>query len=108
MTTTKTTRLLVAHLSDIDVRSSRTVQVQGNEIALFRLTDGSVHAIDNKCPHKGGVLSEGMVCGSYIHCPLHDMKINLRTGKAEEPDDGCVTTYDVEIDSASGGVYLNL
>lgn len=108
MTTTKTTKLLVAHISDIDIRSSRTVHVDGIHIAVFRLTDGTIRAIENKCPHKGGVLSEGMVCGNHIHCPLHDMKIDLRTGKAEDPDDGCVTTFEVEIDPESGSVYLNL
>ncbi|WP_141503465.1 nitrite reductase small subunit NirD [Paenibacillus luteus] len=103
-----TTKLLVANLSDIDVKGSRTIKIQNTEIAVFRLTDGSVLAVENKCPHKGGVLSEGMVCGTAVHCPLHDWKIDLRSGRAQEPDEGCVTTFETEIDRESGSIYVTI
>ncbi|OBZ13704.1 MULTISPECIES: nitrite reductase small subunit NirD [Bacillales] len=103
-----TTKLLVANLSDIDVLGSRRIQVNDIEIAVFRLTDGSVLAVENKCPHKGGLLSEGMVCGTAVHCPLHDWKVDLRSGRVHEPDDGCVTTFETEIDRESGSIFLNI
>lgn len=103
-----TTKLLVANLSDIDVKGSRRIKVEDIEIAMFRLTDGSVLAVENRCPHKGGLLSEGMVCGSTVHCPLHDWKIDLRSGIVKEPDDGCIKTFETEIDHNSGSIYINL
>ncbi|MEV5026951.1 nitrite reductase small subunit NirD [Paenibacillus sp. LPE1-1-1.1] len=103
-----TTKLLVANLSDIDVKGSRRIKVKDIEIAVFRLTDGSVLAVENKCPHKGGLLSEGMVCGTAVHCPLHDWKVDLRSGRVHEPDDGCVTTFETEIDSESGSIYVTV
>lgn len=106
--TAKSTKLLVARLSDIDIRSSRTVTIDGKLIALFRLTDGTIRALDNKCPHKGGVLSEGMVCGSTLHCPLHDLKLDLHTGKAHAPDEGSVTAYEVEVDPSSGDIFITI
>ncbi|WP_169087868.1 nitrite reductase small subunit NirD [Paenibacillus sp. PL91] len=103
-----TTKLLVANLNDIDVKGSRRIQVKDIEIAVFRLTDGSVLAVENKCPHKGGLLSEGMVCGTAVHCPLHDWKVDLRSGRVHEPDDGCVTTFETEIDQESGSIYVTI
>ncbi|WP_042168967.1 nitrite reductase small subunit NirD [Paenibacillus gorillae] len=103
-----TMRVQVAKLADIDVKSSRKVKVQDTEIAIFRLTDGSVLAVENKCPHKGGQLSEGMVCGGAVHCPLHDWKIDLRSGRAQAPDEGCITTFDLEVDGESGNIYITI
>ncbi|MUT66579.1 nitrite reductase small subunit NirD [Paenibacillus sp. NEAU-GSW1] len=102
------TKTLIGKISDIDVKSSRTVKLQGIDIAVFRLTDGSVLAVENKCPHKGGVLSEGMVCGTSVHCPLHDWKIDLRSGRVHEPDEGCITTFETTVDSESGEIYITI
>lgn len=102
------TKMLVGNVNDIDVKGSRTFKVGESVIALFRLTDGQVLAVENKCPHKGGALSEGMVCGSKVHCPLHDWRIDLHSGQVQEPDTGCVPTYEVEVDPASGAVYVTL
>lgn len=103
-----TTKLFVANLSDIDVKGSRKIKFNDIEIAVFRLTDDSVLAVENRCPHKNGQLSEGMVCGTTVHCPLHDWKIDLRSGRVEEPDDGCVTTFETEIDRESGSIYVTV
>lgn len=105
-TNTTTNRIRIADLNEIDRRGARTVRIHNTEIAVFRLSDGSVHALENRCPHKGGRLSEGMICGSTIHCPLHDWKVDLSTGQVQEPDTGCVTAYPTEIDSESGEVYI--
>ncbi len=102
------TKMHIGNVADIDRKGSRTLKVNGLEIALFRLSDGEVLAVENKCPHKGGTLSEGMVCGSKVHCPLHDWRIDLHTGKVEEPDTGCVPTFEVEVDPATGAVYLTV
>ncbi|MEC0237205.1 nitrite reductase small subunit NirD [Paenibacillus kribbensis] len=104
--TTTTSRIRVANLSDIDLRGARTVRIRNIEVALFRLSDGSVHALENRCPHKGGRLSEGMICGLAVHCPLHDWKIDLSSGQVQEPDTGCVTAFPTEIDRESGAVYI--
>jgi len=99
-------KIYVGKRSEIDMKSSRRLRIEDTEIALFHLSDGSVLAVENKCPHKGGLLSEGMVCAGKVHCPLHDWKIDLRSGKVYEPDDGCVTTFKTEIDELSGDIYI--
>ncbi|MEK5493294.1 nitrite reductase small subunit NirD [Paenibacillus sp. FSL R7-0297] len=102
------TKMLIGNLNDIDIKGSRKLRVGNTEIALFRLSSGEVLAVENKCPHKGGVLSEGMVCGSKVHCPLHDWRIDLHSGDVQAPDTGHVTTYEVEIDHTSGSLYLTI
>ncbi|WP_123040338.1 nitrite reductase small subunit NirD [Cohnella candidum] len=97
---------LIGNISEIDPLGARTVRHGDKEIALFRLSDGEVLAVENKCPHKGGKLSEGMVCGGNVHCPLHDWKIDLRSGQVQKPDDGCVGTFELEIDRSNGSIYL--
>ncbi|WP_274362687.1 nitrite reductase small subunit NirD [Paenibacillus thermotolerans] len=102
------TKHQVGALNDIDPLGSRTVRIEGMNIALFRLSNEEVLAVENRCPHKGGVLSEGMVCGGKVHCPLHDWKIDLRSGEAEEPDEGSVRTFAVDIDRSTGSIYITL
>lgn len=105
---TTSTKLLIGKLSDIDVKGARTMRVNDLEIAVFRLSSGEVLAVDNRCPHKQGKLAEGMVCGTSVHCPLHDWKIDLKSGKVHEPDEGCITTYQTEVDEESGLVYVQI
>ena len=102
------TKLLVGNVNEIDIRGSRKLRLGDTEIALFRLTSGEVLAVENKCPHKGGALSEGMVCGSKVHCPLHDSRIDLYSGNVLAPDTGHVVTYEVEVDLGNGDIYLTL
>ncbi|ASA26278.1 nitrite reductase small subunit NirD [Paenibacillus donghaensis] len=102
------TRTLVGTISDIDRKGSRTFMVNDTQIALFRLSNDDILAVENKCPHKGGALSEGMVCGSKIHCPLHDWRIDLHSGAVQEPDHGCVPTYVVDVDPDSGSIYVTI
>ncbi|MFC4599391.1 nitrite reductase small subunit NirD [Cohnella hongkongensis] len=101
-------KLLVGNIGDIDLKGSRTLNIRNKQIALFRLSDGEVLAVENRCPHKGGALSEGMVCGGVVHCPLHDWRIDLRSGAVQEPDEGCVETYEVEVDRSSGAIYVTI
>lgn len=102
------TKLLVGNLSDITVKGSRRITIKDIEIAVFRLSDDSVLAVENRCPHKNGLLSEGMVCGTDVHCPLHDWKIDLRSGKVHEPDEGCINTFETEVDRESGAIYVTV
>lgn len=99
-------KLQVGKLSEIDPLGARKLQMGETEIALFRLSGGEVRALENRCPHKGGKLSEGMVCGRYVHCPLHDWKIDLDNGQVQAPDKGCVAVYETDVDSGSGIIYI--
>ncbi|MNP09105.1 Assimilatory nitrite reductase [NAD(P)H] small subunit [compost metagenome] len=101
-------KIQVGRITDIDILGSRTIQFDDIEVALFRLSDGTVKAVENSCPHKGGRLSEGMVCGSSVHCPLHDWKIDLSSGEVHKPDDGCITTFETEVDETSGSIYITI
>lgn len=91
-------RVSIGTLTDFPEKVGKVVRVRQREIAVFRLEDGRLTAVENRCPHRGGPLAEGIVCGEHVFCPLHDWKINLRDGQVEEPDKGCVKTYSVEIE----------
>lgn len=101
------TELIVAHISEFQERRSRVLQLEDIEIAVFKLSDGSLKAVENSCPHKKGKLSEGMVCDHHVYCPLHDWKIDLNDGKVQAPDDGCVTSFAVRVDEI-GNVLLSV
>jgi nitrite reductase (NADH) small subunit len=90
-------KIHVANVSDLSVGIGQRVNVLGEEIALFKQKDGAIRAIQNSCPHKGGPLSEGIVSGEHVFCPLHDWKISMKDGKVQAPDVGCVKKYDVEV-----------
>jgi nitrite reductase (NADH) small subunit len=93
------TRIPVANYSNLRVRSGYTIKIDYTEIALFKLTSGEVYAIENRSPHpKGGVLSEGLVSGEYVYCPVYDWKISLKDGKVQAPDEGQVRTFKVELE----------
>ncbi|WHY67453.1 nitrite reductase small subunit NirD [Neobacillus sp. SuZ13] len=93
------TRIPVANYSNIKVRSGYSLKIDDTEIALFKVTSGEVYAIENRSPHpKGGVLSEGLVSGEYIYCPVYDWKISLKDGKVQAPDEGQVRTFKIELE----------
>ncbi len=97
----------IGKLEDIPVRGARVVRTPDGEVAVFRTGDDRLFALDNRCPHKDGPLSEGIVFDHRVACPLHNWKIELETGNAVAPDEGCVRTYPVEV-SAEGVVRLRL
>jgi nitrite reductase (NADH) small subunit len=91
-------RIPVANYSNLKARAGYSIKIDEKEIALFKTSNGQVFAIENRSPHpKGGVLSEGLVSGEYVYCPVYDWKISLRDGKVQAPDHGEVRTYKVEI-----------
>lgn len=93
------TQIPVANYSNIKVRSGYSLKIDDTDIALFKLTNGEVYALENRSPHpKGGVLSEGLVSGEYVYCPVYDWKISLKDGKVQAPDEGQVRTFKVELE----------
>ena len=87
----------IGRLSDIPRRGARCVNTSSGRIAIFRTIADQVFAIDNRCAHKGGPLSEGIVHGTSVTCPLHNWVYDLQTGQAQRPDEGEVRTFTVEV-----------
>ncbi len=95
---------------NIPLREGRAVLIGDREIALFNLGAGDQFlATDNRCPHEGGPLCDGIVTGTSVVCPLHAWKVNLASGQVERPTHGkdhCVTTYPVRVED--GVVVIGL
>lgn len=89
----------VGPLSAIPPRGSRVIKTAHGCVALFRTHDDQVYALDDRCPHKGGPLSEGIVHGHSVTCPLHNWVFDLSTGIAKGADDGTVGTYPTRIEN---------
>ncbi len=96
----------IVALQDIPKLGSRVVRNADKEIALFRTEDDRVFALHNSCPHKGGPLSQGIVYGDKVACPLHNWRISLTDGQAEEPDEGHTACFAVKVED--GMVYLGI
>jgi nitrite reductase (NADH) small subunit len=87
----------VGALADIPLRGARVVKSPIGCIAIFRTSEDEAFAIDDACPHKGGPLSQGIVHGRSVTCPLHNWVIGLETGAAQGADSGQVRTYQLRI-----------
>lgn len=85
-------------IDDIPRLGARTVHTPMGEVAVFRTAEDEIFALINKCPHKGGPLSEGIVSGRKVACPLHNWVIDLNSGTAVAPDEGCTTVVAVRQD----------
>lgn len=97
--------VFICQLSDLPVLGARRVQrPQGLDVAIFRNHQDEVFALLDRCPHKGGPLSQGIVFGSHVACPLHNWSIGLCDGQASSPDEGCTPKFSVQLES--GRVYL--
>ncbi len=83
---------------------ARVVKAGQVNIALFRTGTDEVFALNDRCPHKGGPLSQGIVFGRRVACPLHNWFIELENGQAVAPDQGCAGVFPVKIEA--GDVYL--
>lgn len=93
-------------LSGIPRRGARTVKVPRREIAVFRTANDEVFALENRCPHKGGPLSEGIVHGRKVACPLHNWVIDLDSGEAGGADHGCARTFPVKVENDR--IFINM
>jgi nitrite reductase (NADH) small subunit len=96
----------IAALDDIPPLGARLLTTPSGNIAVFRTTENEVYALEDRCPHKGGPLSQGIVFDKRVACPLHDWVIDLEQGCAQEPDEGCIKTFPVRIDN--GRVFISL
>jgi nitrite reductase (NADH) small subunit len=88
----------IGKLSDIPQLGARVVTSDNGNIAVFRTAQDKIFAIKDECPHKQGPLSQGIVHGDRVACPLHDWKIQLDTGIAVAPDEGCAATFPVKME----------
>ena len=96
----------ICALTDIPPQGSRVVERASGNVAVFRTHDDQVFALLDRCPHKGGPLSQGIVHGQGVTCPLHSWQIDLATGAARAPDEGCARHFPVKLEQ--GMVLLAL
>ena len=96
----------ITEVEKIPAMGSRVVQYGDIEIAIFKTRDNSIFAINNKCPHKQGKLSEGLVHEHIVTCPMHNWDIDLKKGTALGNDSGCTNVYESKIESNI--IYLNI
>jgi len=96
----------VCRLEEIPQLGARVVETAAGDIAVFRTADDAVFAVEDKCPHKGGPLSQGIVFGHSVTWPLHGWVVGLDSGEACAPDQGCTRRLPVRVDA--GEVMLAL
>ena len=92
----------IANCDDLPLREGRVVTVNDREIAVFNLGDRFL-AIDNRCPHLGGPLADGIVTGESVVCPLHGWKLNLEHGNVQRPAESlaCVKTFQTRVEAGT-------
>jgi nitrite reductase (NADH) small subunit len=90
----------VATTDSIPLREGRAASIGEREIALFNLGERFL-AIDNRCPHRGGPLADGIVASAAVVCPLHAWKVCLESGAVRRPADtaACIRTYPTKVES---------
>jgi nitrite reductase (NADH) small subunit len=87
----------IGTVDDIPPLGARVVGTARGDIAVFRTAEDEVFALDDRCPHKGGPLSQGIVHGRSVACPLHNWVIDLASGEAAAPDSGCAASVPVRL-----------
>lgn len=97
---------LICRVEDIiPLGARRVTRPRGAPVAVFRAQDDHIYALLDRCPHKGGPLSQGIVFGRSVACPLHNMNIGLDDGQVKAPDEGCVPRFAVKLED--GSIYLD-
>ena len=94
----------IGTVSAVPRRGARCVNTPAGKIAVFRTQEDQIFAIENRCPHKHGPLSEGIVHGASVTCPLHSWVFDLATGKAQGADEGEVRTYPIDV--VDGRIFM--
>lgn len=89
----------IGHIDDIPVRGARIVKTPVGCVAIFRTDEAEVFAASDTCPHKNGPLSDGIVHGKSVTCPLHNWVFSLETGEAQGADEGQIATYPVRLEN---------
>ncbi len=87
--------IAIGTIDEIPLRGARCVKTPQGKIGVFRTAENQVYAIEDHCPHKGGPLTEGIVHGASVTCPLHNWVISLETGMALGADEGAVRTIPI-------------
>jgi len=96
----------VCKLADIPALGARVVRRAAKpDVAIFRSSEDKIFALLDRCPHKGGPLSQGIVFGERVACPLHNWNIQLDSGCAVSPDEGCTQRFSVKVED--GTVFLD-
>ena len=89
----------ICRVDDIPVLGARRVRrPAGTDVAIFRTESDRIFALLDRCPHKGGPLSQGIVFGEHVACPLHNWAISQEVGQARAPDIGCATRFAVRVE----------
>ncbi|MBV8785763.1 MAG: nitrite reductase (NAD(P)H) small subunit [Mycobacterium sp.] len=101
------TDVTLGPVDDLPPCEGRAYVVEGRQIAVFRLRDGSLRALDAVCPHRGGPLADGLLDDRVVVCPLHSHTYELETGREVGNGGLCVTAYPVHTDGA-GTIHLRL
>lgn len=86
----------IGAVDDIPLRGARKIKTVLGCVAVFRTGPDEVFAAIDRCPHKGGPLSEGIVHGQSVTCPLHNWVFDLNTGRAKD-EDGAITTFPAQV-----------
>ena len=94
----------VGKIEDIPKLGARVIKSGSGDIAVFRTTADEIFALRDQCPHKGGPLSQGIVHGRRVTCPLHTWVIELVDGQAVAPDQGCSGFYATRVEQ--GVVFI--
>lgn len=97
---------LIGTIDDIPQQGARCVENGETKIAVFRTAADQIFALEDNCPHKNGPLSQGIVHGNCVTCPLHNWVLSLETGLAQGADEGSVPTYPVRLEGRT--IHLNL
>lgn len=98
--------IAAGRLDEIPRAGARVIRTPAGDIALFRTLDDHVFALRDQCPHKGGPLSQGIVYGHKVACPMHNWSIELESGAAVAPDEGRTACFPVRVEGDM--VYLAL
>jgi len=96
----------VGKLEDIPRLGARVIESTQGDIAVFKTASDEVFALLDACPHKAGPLSQGIVHGKSVTCPLHNWVLGLEDGIAKGPDEGCTNTFPVKIEADT--VFLEI
>ncbi|MDH5407348.1 MAG: nitrite reductase small subunit NirD [Gammaproteobacteria bacterium] len=94
----------VGQIDDVPKLGARVIKTDDGNIGLFRTADDEIFALRDECPHKKGPLSQGIVHGKKVTCPLHNWNINLDSGEAVAPDEGCTASFPIKIEGST--IYI--
>ncbi len=96
----------VGLLAEIPPKGSRVISSKDGDVAVFRTSGDEVFALFDQCPHKKGPLSQGIVYDKRVACPLHNWVIELDSGEATGPDEGCTRSFATKVED--GVVFIAL